>query len=257
MKPVTVKAAPPSTKLTVEGWPNLDPVTIDFIDHAPGQGEITIKCWGQAWTMFWGAMGKEGIVDFILTADDDYLFKKLKNFPEECSRAEMREYTRDEAMLEAQDRKHDEYEAKAAYLRRVIAATRHALKEHKAITRPVPWYDPSGDLSFADVELIMSYLEDALLRTKGNVAYNYEEGMRAMWSVLSAYRKARWNSKGEAIHAPDEILRSRFEDILDVLPSYRERIAANKAGDLPIQAGHLIAMKNVVKLADHVFRALS
>ena len=56
----------------------LDPVTAFLEDFAPGQGQLTLVCWGRAWSHYWGAMGNDYSLDrFIRTASTDYLVGKL------------------------------------------------------------------------------------------------------------------------------------------------------------------------------------
>jgi hypothetical protein len=55
----------------------LDPVTVFWRDFGPGKGQVTILCYGAAWTSYWNAMGKETIKQFFATCDEDYLFRNL------------------------------------------------------------------------------------------------------------------------------------------------------------------------------------
>ncbi len=54
----------------------LDPITVFYQDFEPGKGQITITCYGEAWTAYWGAMGK-GILQFFKMADQGYLVNRL------------------------------------------------------------------------------------------------------------------------------------------------------------------------------------
>ncbi len=51
----------------------LDPIIVYFEDTAPGQGRITIACYGDAWTAAWGAMGGRTVRQFVAGSDADYL----------------------------------------------------------------------------------------------------------------------------------------------------------------------------------------
>lgn len=70
------------TKLTIIDIKGLDPVNVIMEDFGPGQGKITVDCYGEAWTAYWGAMGNEGIAEFINTADVGYLAGKLSTVDE-------------------------------------------------------------------------------------------------------------------------------------------------------------------------------
>lgn len=61
-------------KLTdIMGSHSLDPIDIIVEDFEPGKGRITIRCWGSAWTSFWGAMGRFSTEEFFLSCDEHYL----------------------------------------------------------------------------------------------------------------------------------------------------------------------------------------
>lgn len=60
------------------GLMHLDPVTAFLEDFAPGRGQLTLVCWGRAWTHFWGAMGNEATVaQFVADASTGYVVGKL------------------------------------------------------------------------------------------------------------------------------------------------------------------------------------
>jgi hypothetical protein len=67
------------TKLIITDVSRLDPIAVYLEDHGPRQGKITITCFNESWSYYWGAMG-EGydIRRFFLTADVDYLATKLR-----------------------------------------------------------------------------------------------------------------------------------------------------------------------------------
>jgi hypothetical protein len=57
---------------------NLDLVTVIIEDIKDGQGNITILCYGKAWTAYWGAMGYDrSISKFFCDAGNDYLASNL------------------------------------------------------------------------------------------------------------------------------------------------------------------------------------
>src|SRR5690606_17064159 len=57
----------------------LDPVTVYLNDIGPRQGKITIECYGQSWSAFWGGMGDRTIAEFFCSCDEHYLAGKLSN----------------------------------------------------------------------------------------------------------------------------------------------------------------------------------
>jgi hypothetical protein len=56
---------------------NLDRITVYYRDFEPGKGQITIVCYGEAWTVYWGAMGTRDILKFFVECDTDYLTGRL------------------------------------------------------------------------------------------------------------------------------------------------------------------------------------
>jgi len=58
----------------------LDPVTVIAEDIEPGKGKITIECYGESWTAYWGAMGEtKTISQFFCSCDKHYLAGKLSD----------------------------------------------------------------------------------------------------------------------------------------------------------------------------------
>ena len=55
----------------------LDPVSVYWEDFGPGQGRVTITCYGEAWTAYWPAMGDRTVAKFFSDCDDDYLVNRL------------------------------------------------------------------------------------------------------------------------------------------------------------------------------------
>lgn len=56
-------------------WPGLalDPIRVYWDDVGPGQGHVTITCYGCAWTCYFNAMGVQTIRQFFAGSDIDYL----------------------------------------------------------------------------------------------------------------------------------------------------------------------------------------
>lgn len=90
------------TRLYIENAQALDPVTVLMEDMKPGIGRITIICWGEVWTSFWGGMSGRSISQFFLAENSEYLAKNLRG-----------------------SQKHTK--AKAAYLLRIIEAVKSGL----------------------------------------------------------------------------------------------------------------------------------
>jgi len=70
-KTLTVEA------FVIEGAAGLDPVAVFWQDVEPGKGHVTIHCYGEAWTAWWGAMGDRSIKQFFAHADDGYIVNRL------------------------------------------------------------------------------------------------------------------------------------------------------------------------------------
>jgi hypothetical protein len=69
------------TKIVLTELDQLDPVT--FITESLGheRGKLTIDCYGEAWTAYWGSMGCDFVEAFIRDASVDYLTNKLTKAP--------------------------------------------------------------------------------------------------------------------------------------------------------------------------------
>jgi len=65
------------TKLYITKVPNLDPITIYLEDLPPKRGKITIECYGEAWSYYWGSTGSKSIMDFFVNCDNHYLSEKF------------------------------------------------------------------------------------------------------------------------------------------------------------------------------------
>lgn len=58
---------------TITDVERLDPVRVMIENYEPGQGRITITCFGKAWTGAWFAMGGDTVQQFIKRVSNDYL----------------------------------------------------------------------------------------------------------------------------------------------------------------------------------------
>lgn len=90
--------------LRIEDVPGLDPVTVFLQDFGGGRGRLTVECYGEAWTAYWGAMHAE-LRKFVTSCELDYLATKMQR-PRETKRGR-------------------------EYLLRILAAVQAALREHR------------------------------------------------------------------------------------------------------------------------------
>lgn len=78
------------TKLVLEDLERLDPVTLfleDFgvracpieqdPDYWTAQGQLTVRCYGESWTAYWGGMGQRTVAEFIQDCNVEYLLNCL------------------------------------------------------------------------------------------------------------------------------------------------------------------------------------
>jgi len=66
-------------RLTIRDIDRLDTITVFLEDYGPRQGSITIKCYGKAWTAYWGGMGELDIAGFFCSCDEHYIAKNLSD----------------------------------------------------------------------------------------------------------------------------------------------------------------------------------
>ncbi len=87
---------------------DLDPIQVYWRDLGVGKGYVTIVCYGEAWTGYWGAMGGLTIKEFFLFADVEYIANRIQG---------------------AQFQKHTP--GHMTYLKRIVRAIKDAMKEAK------------------------------------------------------------------------------------------------------------------------------
>lgn len=102
-------SATQTIKLRITDAPALDPIDVFLEDCGPRNGELTIKCYGEAWTAYWGGMGSQNVAQFVLSCSTDYLAGKLSSI---------------EAMVDDYDELYRLVRKKVAELRRGGAVTR-------------------------------------------------------------------------------------------------------------------------------------
>lgn len=64
-------------KLNISELQGIDPINIFLEDYKLGQGKLTVECYGDAWSHYWGAMGERNLIDFLKDANSDYITGKL------------------------------------------------------------------------------------------------------------------------------------------------------------------------------------
>ncbi len=70
--------------LEVSDVERLDPIRVIAENYEPGQGRITITCYGKAWTAAWFAMGGDTVQTFFQRVSNDYLIDNFApNMPSE------------------------------------------------------------------------------------------------------------------------------------------------------------------------------
>lgn len=67
----------------------LDPIRAYFDDIGPGYGQLTLVCYGKAWSAYFGGTGADSVQDFVMKVSKDYLVSKLYN--EQFSRTTKKE----------------------------------------------------------------------------------------------------------------------------------------------------------------------
>lgn len=56
----------------------LDPVTVYVEQYRPGSSRMTVQCYAQAWTAFWGSHGHNPLEEFVCSAHAEYVADGLK-----------------------------------------------------------------------------------------------------------------------------------------------------------------------------------
>lgn len=67
-------------QLEIAEVPGLDSIRVSLQDISPGKGRVTIECYGQAWSTYWGAMGENNTISsFFASVSDDYIVDRMVN----------------------------------------------------------------------------------------------------------------------------------------------------------------------------------
>lgn len=56
----------------------LDPVTVFVEQFGPTASRITVQCYAQAWTAFWGSHGEQTVEEFVCSCNAEYVTSNLK-----------------------------------------------------------------------------------------------------------------------------------------------------------------------------------
>lgn len=139
-------------KLLITDIPSLDPVKVFIENIAEGQGQITITCYGQAWTAYWGGMGPQALEEFFCSCNVSYIANKLTDEdPEVVDTEALNEMAEKNGIASYRDDPQNDYELleklfgsdmydwydsipkrqnhKYAYVCRIIEAVQSALNE--------------------------------------------------------------------------------------------------------------------------------
>lgn len=61
------------TRLLLTELVNLDPVEVIADNIAEHKGKVTMTCYNQSWTAYWGSTGCDSVEEFFCSAGNDYL----------------------------------------------------------------------------------------------------------------------------------------------------------------------------------------
>ena len=64
--------------LRIEEIEALDPVTVILQDNG-GTGKVIIECYGEAWSTYFGGIGKQTLNEFLSKCDSCYLSNRIIN----------------------------------------------------------------------------------------------------------------------------------------------------------------------------------
>jgi len=70
-------------KILITKVDGLDPISVYLEDIAPGQGKVVIECYCESWCGYWGGIGEQNIIEFLLRANNDYLINRISLYAEE------------------------------------------------------------------------------------------------------------------------------------------------------------------------------
>ena len=56
---------------------NLDPIAVYIEEFSPTSSRMTVQCYAQAWTAYWGSHGERGVEAFVIGCNAEYLADNL------------------------------------------------------------------------------------------------------------------------------------------------------------------------------------
>lgn len=56
----------------------LDPIAVYVEQYGPTASRMTVQCYEQAWTTYWGAHGDDGLESFVMDCNDTYVVDNLR-----------------------------------------------------------------------------------------------------------------------------------------------------------------------------------
>lgn len=65
------------TKMFITGVEDLDPINVFIGDMNANRGRITIACFDNSWSYYWGSIGERTMTQFFCACSDDYLARKF------------------------------------------------------------------------------------------------------------------------------------------------------------------------------------
>jgi len=66
-------------KILINDLKDLDPISLYIEEYNKAGGKLVITCFDKSWSYYWGAIGDKSLIEFILSADNHYLSKKLNS----------------------------------------------------------------------------------------------------------------------------------------------------------------------------------
>ena len=87
-----------ATKLSISGADGLDNIYVFLDDPEANGGRVTITCFDESWSHFWGSIGDQTIAEFFCRCSEDYLSGKLST--------DIKEHILDANAIELHARKH-------------------------------------------------------------------------------------------------------------------------------------------------------
>ena len=105
-------------KLIITDVPNLDPVAVYLEDQGAERGKVTITCFNDSWSYFWGSMGKgNDIRKFFLSCDEHYLARKFDSNIDDTvdDPGKLVEVAKKEIIKDRRDERHTKGKAREMY----------------------------------------------------------------------------------------------------------------------------------------------